>query len=761
MMKPWHVLPPDVERARALASEAGVHPVVAQLLLHRGIAEPDAVRRFLNPHLEECTSAEDLTDMGPAADMLAEAITQGEPICVHGDYDCDGVSATALLTAFLQDIGAPCFWYIPHRIDEGYGISMEGVEHAAQEGARLLVTVDCGTSSPREVARARELGLRVVVTDHHRIPEHHAAPEALVNPQREAGDHPLKRLSGAGVAWKLVDAVARRLGMDEDAALEYVDLATLGTVGDVVPLLGENRRLVSLGLQRMREDPRPGVAALIEAAGLKAAPSARDVAFRLVPPINASGRLAHADRAVALLLEQDPEAARQLADELVSLNAERRRIEAELTRQVREQVLAEARWQEDGCILAAGAGWHRGVVGIVASRLLDEFGVPVLVVSIEDEEARGSARSPMGIDLFAALTGCAPVLTHYGGHPRAGGFSLATRRLEDFRDALRVAFAAQAGQARPLRPVDLALPLSDVTVELAAALEALAPFGEANPEPLFAVHGARACYAETLKNQHVRFQLRQDRVVVKAIRFGTPEAPAPVPDGPVTVLAHLEVDTWAEPHRVQVRAVAVAQPRVVAMVRTPAQARELAGRFALACPAEVASLPPGELAVLCFSALRDDDPTLSDHVVRLLVPPPSLSHLDLPFYQRAQEVQYALEARTVAAEAAFYAAATITQERLHAVWRAARTVGEPVVVAAVQQQAGVSRLIAEAALRIFEEVGLLIDGRLQEGRRVDIKQSPTWQRMQGLADQFAEVQATLTPPGVPGLGTGVNAKVGI
>jgi single-stranded-DNA-specific exonuclease RecJ len=535
------IYPATAEAVRALSSELNIGPVLAQILVNRGLHEVEAAEAFLLGGHESLLEPERLEGIAEAADIVAESVRRGERILVHGDYDADGVSGCALLVAFLRDVGADAMPYIPHRIDEGYGLSGEGARHAAAEGFRLMVSVDCGSSSPDVVELARSLGLKVVVTDHHMVSTPPPA-DAFVNPRAPGTAYPFPHLSGAGVAFKLICAVSRRLGCGEPEA--YLDLAAIGTVGDVVPLVGENRILVREGLAIMERMERPGIAALARVAGLGSegngeqptvarSLSARDVAFEIAPRINACGRLEHALQACLLLLETDESRADELAREVDALNRQRREMEAS----VREAAEAKVRARDLGAlhaIVEADEGWHQGIVGITANRLLDKYGVPAFVISIgEDGTAKGSARAPAHLDLYECLKQCADLFTHYGGHPRAGGFSLPAERIDALRERLQEVVPRVAGPPEPALRVDLELPLAQADMTLVEELEALAPLGQANPPPLFLARAVRIRYAEKIKDRHWRFLAAQPDASARCIAFNLVERRPDLHDGTI------------------------------------------------------------------------------------------------------------------------------------------------------------------------------------------------------------------------------------
>lgn len=474
------------QQAARLERHLGLHPLVAEVLVRRGLGDPEAAHRFLHPRLEDLESPWAIPGMEAAVARVEAALAAGERICVYGDYDVDGQTATALLVLVLRRLGAQVAYHLPNRLDEGYGLHRESLLALRARGTDLVVTVDCGITAREEVAAAREAGLDVVVTDHHQVPE--ALPEAaaVVNPRLAQGHPPWLELAGVGVAWKLAQALLARRGREEEA-FEYLDLVALGTVADVVPLVEENRILVAHGLRRLG-DPAglPGLARLIERLGLQpGAVTPGQVAFQVAPRLNAAGRVEDATLGVRLLLAPSAAAAEPLAEQLDRLNRERQALEGAILEEAREQA-----WElvETGAVslVVAGEGWHPGVVGIVASRLVEEFYRPTLVIGLEDGESRGSARSVAGFHLYQALAACQHHLIRFGGHAMAAGFALAPDRVPALREAFEAVTRERLGD-EPLRPrlrIDCFADPAELDGSLLDQWAKLAPFGVGNPEPL-------------------------------------------------------------------------------------------------------------------------------------------------------------------------------------------------------------------------------------------------------------------------------------
>jgi len=507
--------PYDYAEARALAESLGISDPLAVTLVRRGYRTPDEARAFLAADESHPPAA--FAGMDLVVARLQEAVATGKRITVHGDFDVDGVCATALTIATLRELGADCDWFIPDRIEDGYGLSAENVKRLAERGTGLLLTVDCGITSVAEVALARELGMEVVVTDHHQPAEQ--LPDCpILHP--EISGYPFKALCGTAVAWKLASALR------EEEAIEHLDLVALATVADVVPLIGENRALVKRGLAEIRRSRRPGLRALMAAA--KCEPERldeTDLSFRLAPRINAAGRLYRADAGVELFLTEDEQRAETIAEELSRANSERRATEREVDAAA-ETALRELSddLRESRGLVVAGEDWHPGVVGIVASRLVERHHRPVVVISLgEDGSGRGSGRSIPGFDLLAALEACAEHLEGFGGHRAAAGLQIRAENVAAFREA----FAAHANEVlseddlRRTEKVDAIVGGVGLGLDLAEELRQLAPFGMGNPGVRLLVPSARVSDVRTMgEGKHARFSLHSGSHRALGVAFG-------------------------------------------------------------------------------------------------------------------------------------------------------------------------------------------------------------------------------------------------
>ncbi len=522
----WEHLTADGTQAAALVSAMGLEPVIAHLLVLRGIASPEAAEQFLHPSIDDLHDPFLLADLPLAVDRLLRAIDRKERIAVHGDYDVDGVTSTVILRRLLELLGADVVHFIPDRIKDGYGLEPAGIERLAAQQVSVVVSVDCGIRSGAAATRARELGLDLVITDHHEPDVTLPAALAVINPKRPDCPYPDKDLAGVGVALKLVQALCQRT--DHTRWLPaFIKMAALGTVADVVPLRGENRVIAKLGLDQLSRGPHTiGLRALLDSTGLlDQTLTSFDVAFRLAPRINAAGRMSTPDLATRLLLLADTgraAEAKHLAEQLETENLKRQQEEADILAAARRRVDTDPDVGAHAMLVVWGEGWHRGVIGIVASKLVDAFHRPAIVLAIAGDLAYGSGRSIPGFDLLGALEHCGDLFTRFGGHRHAAGVTLETRRLKELRTRI-TAFADDRLGPDDLTPrlrVDCRLPLAAITPAVMEGLRAMEPFGAGNPRPVFhtgpveLAHGPRI-----MKSKHLAMAVRQDKRVFRAVAW--------------------------------------------------------------------------------------------------------------------------------------------------------------------------------------------------------------------------------------------------
>ena len=522
ILRKWEVRPLDKERAAAFAQTYGVPFFLAMLMNIRGLDDAAHLREFLGEG-EPLSDPFLLKDMDKAAARITRAVDNMEKIAVYGDYDADGVTSTAMLYSYLETRGADVIFYIPQREGEGYGMNMGAVEYLKEQGVSLIVTVDNGISSVQEVARANELGIDVVVTDHHRPQEILPDAVAVVDAYRPDDTSPYKHFSGVGIAFKLLMALEDGAGDVEDLLEAYSDLAAIGTIGDIVPLTGENRTLIRAGLERLSQSDRPGVQALLENAGVAGkALTSTNVAFTLVPRINATGRMGAPERAVRLLISGYEEEAAVLSEEICADNEERRRVEAEIAEAAFADIEAKG-YMKDRVVVVDGENWHHGVIGIVASRVTERCGKPCMIISRGETEAKGSGRSIEGFSLFEAICACGDLLIKFGGHPMAAGITLKPENIEAFRKRINQ-YAAEHFPQMPTQTVTLDCKLNPaaLSVSMAQSLTQLEPFGNGNPQPVFGLFNMELSNVTPVGGGgHLRLTLEKNGAVITAMRFNT------------------------------------------------------------------------------------------------------------------------------------------------------------------------------------------------------------------------------------------------
>jgi single-stranded-DNA-specific exonuclease len=513
----WNVAAFDPKQPAALASSLGVAPVAARVLCARGYGDPAAARRFLSPSASDLHDPFLLAGMDAATSRLALAIEHQEPILLYGDYDVDGTSAIVLLKKTLDQAGGITSCHVPHRIRDGYGMKSEVVEDAAAQGVKLIVSVDTGIRANDVVRHASTLGIDVIVTDHH-LPESELPPAlAVLNPNRPDCNYPEKNLCGAGVALKLAEGLLHRLGWEPARRVRFIDsllkIVAIATVADVVPLTGENRVIVKRGLEGLRDVRNPGLRALLAVAGIAegAVPSARDVGFRIGPRINAAGRMASANDVIELFLTNDPERAQAIAAQLHDLNADRQQTEAGIAQAIWDQCAGQPVTNDDAALVFSGEGWHRGVVGIVASRVVERYHRPAFVLAIDTVSgvAHGSGRSISAFHLLDALESMPDLFTKFGGHRQAAGVTIPSDRIDEFRNRFRsyAAMRLTLADFEPVIEIDTEATIAEIDDRAVTDLLNLAPFGFGNPPPMLALRGVELAAPPDIKNEkHVFFK---------------------------------------------------------------------------------------------------------------------------------------------------------------------------------------------------------------------------------------------------------------
>ena len=529
----WDSRACDEACATKLARELGVSAPIARLLAIRGIADADSAARFLEPSLDHLLDPMGLADMDRAVERLERAIANGERIAVHGDYDVDGITSTVILRRALELLGGQVTHFIPERLRDGYGLQPAALERLHAEGVAVVVSVDCGIRGAEAARRGRELGLDLIITDHHEPDTDLPQAVAVVNPKRHDCTYADKHLAGVGVALKLVQALCTRAGKTRWLPA-FVKIAAIGTLADVVPLVGENRVIAKLGLQMLSKGPhKVGLRALLAVAGLTGKQiDSYHIAFMMAPRINAAGRMSTPDIATRLLLASDDgmaDEAKGLADQLEEENNKRRQEEQDIVAKAKKIIETDPEVGSRSILVVAGEGWHRGVIGIVASKIVDSFYRPTIVLSIDGEVAHGSCRSIPGFDMLAALESCAPMMLRFGGHKQAAGLQIEARRIREFRQAVNGWGEDRLGpdDLRPRLWLDGPLMFGHINSQVAAELATLAPFGPGNPKPVFQSSGVQVIDGpRKLKDRHLKMTFRQDQRVFRAIAWNAAEREA-------------------------------------------------------------------------------------------------------------------------------------------------------------------------------------------------------------------------------------------
>ncbi len=541
LRKRWDIMP--AAPFQQLQSLPHLSPLMVQVLYNRGLREPGDVESFLcavdeaDPFL--------LADMDRAVARLQRALERDEAIAVFGDFDADGVSATALLVQCFAHYGNKVVPYIPHRGREGYGLNKPALDHLRNEGVSLVVTVDCGISSVQEVRHATTLGMDVIITDHHAVPEALPPAIAVVNPHRRDSAYPFRDLCGAGVAYKLAEAVSLSMDNGDYDVEDYLDLAALGTIADMVPLTGENRLLARRGLEKLNTSPGLGLREMMRSARLTpGALDADSVGFSIAPRLNSAGRLDHAMVSYRLLTTASLTEAQEIASVLEAQNAHRQKLTQMGVDEAREKAVGQA--ARDRLIMVGSPDFQLGVVGLVASRLADEFYRPSVVVGLGESESRGSARSIPGFDIHHALTQCADLLVRFGGHPMAAGFTVPNQNLTALHERL-AGLARDALDGEVLEPfitVDAQVKLSDLDWNVVESFQGLAPFGKGNPQPAFLSEGVRVMECRKAGSSHLRLRLHDGKLTWPAVGFGMGCFDMPATGSRLDIVYRLTVDNW-------------------------------------------------------------------------------------------------------------------------------------------------------------------------------------------------------------------------
>lgn len=552
MIKKWECNKFDDETIEKFANENNISKLLAKVLLNRGFKEKEKVQKFLYPKLEELYDPFLMNDMDVAVQRIIEAYETKEKVTIYGDYDVDGITSISVLKSFLTELGMDVEHYLPSRLEEGYGLNNEAVKKVAEQSTKLLITVDCGISAYNEVEYAKELGMEVIVTDHHECPEKLPRALAVLDPKREDSTYPFSSLAGVGVSFKLIQALSYRLNLDRKRYLKYLDVVCLGTVADIVPLVDENRIIVTYGLILMKQTRKVGLQELIKASGYSKIDSTT-ISFGLAPRLNACGRMGKADLALELILTQDRAEAQKIALELNEINKERQEVEKKIISDAIE-IIERDKLYENGVIVVGNENWHHGVIGIVASKITETYYKPSILICMENGKGKGSGRSIEGFDLHGALTECEDLLEKFGGHEMAIGLSIYESNILKLREKLcSIAIENKIDELQPVVKIDAEVNSDDISFETIRDLEKLEPFGESNPSPIFMYKNLKVDSVRALSNgKHLRLVLKDNNFKYDAIAFNMGDKRLSIEIGNKVDIAHsLEINHFNNTDKIQ------------------------------------------------------------------------------------------------------------------------------------------------------------------------------------------------------------------
>ncbi|MCD6309801.1 MAG: single-stranded-DNA-specific exonuclease RecJ [Candidatus Eremiobacteraeota bacterium] len=791
----YKLYPRNLEAEERLINELGISRILARLLINRGIIEPEEVRIFQEGNLSDLQSPWDMKGMKSAVSRIRDVIRESGSILVHGDYDVDGMTGTALLVEFLRSIGIKTEYYIPHRGEEGYGISIRGLEKGKEMNASLVLTVDCGCGSPSEVEVAREMGMSVVITDHHMVEGDFPGEAIVINPRQPGCGYRFKELAGVGVAYRLICALSDELGTKTKPET-FLDLVAIGSVGDVVPLISENRILVKEGLSRMNKHLRPGLEALFIRSGLKREHlTSRDISFIIAPRLNSAGRLKWADLSVELLMAS-PDRADMLAEKLENLNHQRQQIEEKIRRDITEMIRRKPELLDDNFLLVASQEWHPGIIGLSASRLAETLKVPVFVIAFqEDGTGRGSARARSEPEIFEVLQKCSSILDSYGGHPRAGGFQIKKENLPAFKENLKKIYAHTASKKPEKILLEAELSPSDINDKLYSDLKSLEPFGEGNPEPGFLLRGVRWDRLELVGNgQHIRGYITNGNKNIKVLAFGQSARINEIKSSDIYNLAFtIARDNWQDINRLYlkikhfkpaipmaekgclidargtcekityIRHVASKSYKSVILVRILSQAdylRAVLGRYRDIEVSRKDTGKPGKAGTIFIHSYRDlPDDLVADNVI-LLYPPPSLKHFHHPIYRDSPKIHLLFgEEETLWVER-FQSVIFPTETDLRKIFATLSenfgnkkfSHSEFLKLQQSIREDNIRNATMEVAIRVFKEIGIIEQCGNEKYNIVnkdswELKNSPTFNSFISQRKDFNEVKKVLPPGG--------------
>ena len=519
MNKIWKIKEIDNNKVKEYVDKFKISEVTAKMLLAKDLTE-DKIDEYLNPSIEKLHDPYLLNDMEILVDRIILAKDRKEKVAIYGDYDVDGITSITLIYSFLRDLGLEMVYYLPDRIEEGYGLNTDALKRLKDDGVSLVITVDCGISAVNEVEYAKNIGLDVCITDHHECSEVLPKAISIVNPKRPDSTYPFNSLAGVGVTFKVLSAIVKRLGLDEHEYLKYLDIAAVGTIADIVPLVGENRIITANGLEMLAKTKNEGLKALMKVARIEKVDS-DNVSFGIAPRINASGRMADATVAVKMLLAENEMEAYKYAKVLDSQNLARQEVEKGIYNEAILQIEKEG-LDKRKTMVVAGEKWHQGVIGIVASKLTEKYLKPVILLAYDGETAKGSGRIPAGISLYDALSECSELLTTFGGHELAAGLTLETKNIPEFREKFeQVITNMKEEDFVRVIDIDTEITKKDVTLNILEDINLLAPFGQKNKKPVFMYKNLKVTSVSTLKeDKHLKFRLSDGDFYVDAVFFG-------------------------------------------------------------------------------------------------------------------------------------------------------------------------------------------------------------------------------------------------
>lgn len=553
MNKKWEFYNSDNEKIKEISEKFQISELLAAVLVNRNIVNENDVKLFLNPTRNDFHDPYLMPDMKPAVDRIIKAIDNNEKTIIYGDYDVDGITSITVLTKFLKERGLDVNSYIPNRLDEGYGLNKAAIKNIADEGYKLIITVDCGISGTEEVDYAYSLGMEVIVTDHHEPLEELPKALAVIDCKRKDSKYPFNSLAGVGVAFKLAQAIGIRLNLEEKEYLKYLDIVCIGTISDIVPLIDENRVIAKLGLKLVEQTKSPGVKALLNAAAYKEVNS-NTVSFGIAPRINACGRMGHERDALDLFLTENIVEANRITEKLNEYNKKRQEIEKRMFEEAIQKIENES-IEEKNAIVLSGENWHHGVIGIVASKITELYYKPSILICFEDEEGKGSGRSIPGFDLHAALCSSSEYLEKYGGHEMAVGLSLKRDKFEDFKIKFeKIAEEAHTEEFIPVIKVDKEINLRDITIDNVKNLNLLEPFGESNKTPIFVYKNLKIDSIRALsEGKHLKLTLKDGNTIINAIGFNMGEYSGEYLIGDkIDVIGVLEINSYNGIESVQI-----------------------------------------------------------------------------------------------------------------------------------------------------------------------------------------------------------------